>query len=96
VGSDYPGIYIEQDRGHLISLHNAKATKNPLVEKIYSFILEYFEFSIQKTHESPENRKNVLPLNREIVEALESRDVERTIAIIKESIVDWIKRTETH
>jgi len=79
-----------------IAFHRAmaKATLNPLVERIYNFILEYFEFSIQKTYSSRENRVNVLRLHREIIEALESHNLERTVAAIKESITDWINRTE--
>lgn len=69
----------------------ARATQNELVEKIYRFVLQYFEPTIGKTHARPENRASVLALHQDILEALEARDEERTARAVRASITGWIE-----
>jgi len=80
-----------------LAFHRAmgRATKNELVEKIYSFVLQYFMPTIGSTHALPENRDSVLSLHREILESLEARDEGRTNSAIRASIDSWMRRAGT-
>ena len=65
------------------------ATKNRLVEKIYKFILEFFYPSIQKAKIKEADSFIALKLHKNILDSLMSKDLERSIAAVKESIDHW-------
>lgn len=65
------------------------ATQNRLVEKIYKFILEFFYPSIQKAKIKEADSFIALKLHKNILDSLMSKDLERSIAAVKESIDHW-------
>jgi len=69
-----------------------KATKNHLVEKIYNFVIDFFTPSIRLTHEKQERGQYALAYHKKIYEALKDRDVDRAIAAVEGSIMEWKKR----
>ncbi len=79
---------------HDLAFHKAlgHVTKNKLVERIYNFVLEFFAYSIEQTHQN-ENENEVsmlaLSLHRGILEALTERDLEKATQAVQESIDSW-------
>ncbi|WHH58152.1 FadR/GntR family transcriptional regulator [Petroclostridium sp. X23] len=66
-----------------------KATKNKLVEKIYTFIMDFFMPSIEITHEAQKTGLSALHTHKKILDALMERDLEKAIDSIFESIKVW-------
>lgn len=65
------------------------ATGNPLVQKIYGFVMEMFLPSLETSVARGDHGKFSVALHKRIIDALESRDLEKTIAEVKLSIQQW-------
>ena len=86
-GNRDPQVLTQCDLNFHIAL--GRATKNKLLEKIYNFVLEYFTPSIERTHVNEQSGLNALRLHKNILEALITRDFDKAIAAINESIQEW-------
>jgi len=64
-----------------------RATRNPPIEKIYNFVLEFFADSIKETHSKEKNY--ALDLHKNILTAIKERDEKKAKAAIQESIIQW-------
>ncbi len=67
----------------------ARATKNNLIEKIYSFTLDLFAPSIEDTHRDEQSGLNTLRLHKKILEGLVARDQKGAEQAVKEAIDTW-------
>lgn len=67
----------------------AKATNNPLIIKIYGFILELFLPSLETSVARGEKGKFSVELHSKIMEGIENRDLEQTTTAVKRSIKQW-------
>lgn len=76
---------------HDLRFHTAlgSASRNILVEKLYSFILELFVPYIEKTYDDERNGENALRLHEQIISALHRRDAEAAIHATRQSIEEW-------
>ena len=64
-----------------------RATRNPPIEKIYTFILEFFADSIKKVHSNENNY--ALELHENILNAIKERDKKKAEEAIQKSIIQW-------
>ena len=87
-GNRDPQVLTQCDLNFHMAL--GRATKNKLLEKIYNFVLEYFAPSIEKTHFKEQSGLNALRLHKNILDALITRDFDKAIAAINESLQDWV------
>lgn len=67
----------------------AHSTNNPLIQKIYNFVMEIFLPSLETSVIRGEHGKLSIQLHQNILEGLEKRDLEKTIAAVKLSIEQW-------
>lgn len=74
-----------------LDFHRAlgKATRNRLVEKIYDFVMDFFEPFIKATHENQRGGRKALAHHQSIYAALEKRDVYEAIEAVEGSIIAW-------
>jgi GntR family transcriptional regulator, transcriptional repressor for pyruvate dehydrogenase complex len=79
-----------------LKFHDAlgRATKNILVEKIYSFVMELFSPYIEKTYESEKNGIHAFKLHEDIINSLKSRDINKAMEATEKSIEEWRRRFE--
>jgi GntR family transcriptional regulator, transcriptional repressor for pyruvate dehydrogenase complex len=86
-GKTDPKVLAQYD----IDFHAAlgRATKNILVEKIYSFVLDLFNPSVQKTHENQETGLDALNVHKNIIESIVKRDYAEGYKAVEHSIVVW-------
>lgn len=84
---DLPGTLAKLD----IAFHEAlgRATKNILIEKIYSFVMGFFEPSIQLTHKKQKKGLQALQLHKNIHRALVEKNIEKAIEAVELSIEAW-------
>lgn len=74
-----------------INFHIAlgKATKNVLVEKIYSFILDLFKDSIEATHKNQDHAREAITIHENIYNSLIEKDPGKALQAIKKAVVAW-------
>lgn len=65
-----------------------KATHNILVERVYNFIMDFMEPSINTTHRSQKGEV-VYRIHSDIVDTIESRNTERIKTVIGNSVDTW-------
>jgi len=76
-----------------LNFHNAlgNATKNKLVEKIYSFTIDFFAPSIEKTHENQSNGIIALDTHKNILNAIIERNENKAVSAVEDSVIAWKK-----
>lgn len=67
----------------------AEATGNALVKDVYGLVMEFYKTSIRNTYVKESTGRNALKIHRNILEALQRRDVELARERVKESILEW-------
>lgn len=67
----------------------AEATGNILVKDIYGLVMEFYRSSIRTTYVKERTGRNALKIHRNILEALQLRDVELARERVRESILEW-------
>ncbi len=67
----------------------ASATNNPLIQKIYGFILDLFLPSLELSIARGQKGKFSVDLHSKIMEGIENRDIDQTTAAVKLSIEQW-------
>ncbi|MFC1762513.1 FadR/GntR family transcriptional regulator [Planctomycetota bacterium] len=86
---DIPTL-VEKDIAFHLAL--GKATNNPLLANIYSFILDFLKPSIETTlHNEQTPGKNALSAHKRILRALRSGDLDQSIEAIKASQRTWFR-----
>lgn len=85
-----PEIRAEWGRADL-AFHQAlgAATHNPLMVKLYAFIMRFFESTIENTYAVPQNGQQAVPLHENILLAIEKKDQTAAAAAAVESIKAW-------
>lgn len=71
------------------------AAQNRLVDKIYSFVMDFFAPSIRMTHENERGGRRALFHHKRIYEALKKRDVDEAVEAVEESIIAWKELSHT-
>jgi len=66
-----------------------EATNNPLVQKIYGFVMELFLPSLETSVIKGNHGRFSVQLHENILQGLESRDLDKTIDAVKLSIEQW-------
>jgi DNA-binding FadR family transcriptional regulator len=74
-----------------VAFHRAlgRATKNRMVERIYSFVMDFFTPSIETTHRRQQQGVLARQQHRRIFDALRGRDLHSAIEAVDESILSW-------
>lgn len=67
----------------------ANATHNDLMEKIYKFIINFMKASIKSTHKRQKG-EIAFDIHKEIVEIVESKEMERIHDVIEKSVKSWV------
>jgi len=67
----------------------AESTNNPLIQKIYGFVLELFLPSLETSVSKGERGKFSVELHSKIMEGIENRDLNQTVDAVKLSIEQW-------
>lgn len=67
----------------------AEATGNGLVKDVYGLVMEFYRTSIRTTYVKERTGRNALKIHRNILEALQLRDVELARQRVRESILEW-------
>ncbi len=67
----------------------AEATENPLIQKIYGFVLELFLPSLETSVSKGEKGKFSVELHSNIMKGIENRDLKQTKEAVKLSIEQW-------
>lgn len=67
----------------------ARATKNPLIERVYSFVMEFFTPYILKSISIENAAAKSLELHLAIVRAVEARDSQAAIRAAQDSLAVW-------
>jgi GntR family transcriptional regulator, transcriptional repressor for pyruvate dehydrogenase complex len=77
-----------------IRFHHAmgRATQNPLVEKIYNFVLDFFYPNIEEVARRDDFGPRTLRLHKAILSALQKRNVERAVRAIEDNLTSWRQR----
>jgi DNA-binding FadR family transcriptional regulator len=86
-GENKPERLAEAD----VAFHRAlgRATGNRMVERIYSFVMDFFAPSIETTHRKQRKGTLAREQHRRIFNALRDRDLGRAVEAVDESIVSW-------
>ncbi|WP_321992282.1 FCD domain-containing protein [Marispirochaeta aestuarii] len=86
--SDYDGLDLAR---YDLEFHAAmgRATGNRLIERTYSFILDFFAPSIEHTHENQQKGLQALDVHRKILDALSEKRIDKALAAIDNSMVVW-------
>lgn len=86
-GENQPERLAEAD----VAFHRAlgRATGNRMVERIYSFVMDFFAPSIETTHRKQRKGTLAREQHRNIFNALRDRDLGRAVEAVDESIVSW-------
>ena len=85
-GSETKGLIAYELKFHEALGH---ATKNVLVEKIYSFVMELFAPYIEKTYDYEKNGTNAILLHEGIVKSIKARDIIKAVEATQKSIEEW-------
>ncbi|MEA5083338.1 MAG: GntR family transcriptional regulator [Lachnospiraceae bacterium] len=87
VNSDCPSSVIAQND---IDFHKilSKASHNMMLEKVYNFILEFFELSIKATHKT-QHGKIAYEVHKQLVDAIETRDLNEAKKAVYSSVITW-------
>ncbi|MFW6180447.1 MAG: FadR/GntR family transcriptional regulator [Spirochaetota bacterium] len=74
-----------------VAFHKAlgRATRNRMVERIYSFVMDFFAPSIETTHRKQRKGTLAREQHRRIFNALRDRDLARAVKAVDESILSW-------
>lgn len=65
------------------------ATDNPLIRKIYGFVMEMFLPSLETSVSRGDHGKFSVQLHENILKELEKRDIDKTVSAVKLSIEQW-------
>jgi DNA-binding FadR family transcriptional regulator len=86
-GEDRPERLTEID----VAFHRAlgRATKNRMVERIYSFVMDFFAPSIETTHRKQQQGVLARRQHRAIFDALRRGDLQQAVDAVEESIFSW-------
>ena len=71
------------------------AAQNRLVDKIYSFVMDFFAPSIRITHENERGGRRALFHHQRIYTALKKRNVDEAVEAVEESILAWKELSHT-
>ena len=71
------------------------AAQNRLVDKIYSFVMDFFAPSIRMTHENERGGRRALFHHQRIYAALKKRNVDEAVEAVEESIIAWKELSHT-
>ena len=71
------------------------AAQNRLVDKIYSFVMDFFAPSIRMTHENERGGRKALFHHQRIYAALKKRNVDEAVEAVEESILAWKELSHT-
>lgn len=85
-GSPSPKELLEND----LEFHRrlGSATLNPLVERVYNFILDFMKPSIHATHKNQKG-EYIHDIHKDVIELIESKDDSRIKDVIKTSVDTW-------
>ena len=74
-----------------VAFHHAlgRATKNRLIERTYSFILDFFSPSIEHTYENQEKGLGALSAHKDILAALIEKKIDKAEKAIEDSVIMW-------
>jgi GntR family transcriptional regulator, transcriptional repressor for pyruvate dehydrogenase complex len=86
-GERDPHILTQCDLNFHIAL--GRATRNPLLEQIYTFVLEYFAPSIEKTHENETSGMIAFQTHQQILDALKAQNLQQATQAIEDSLQVW-------
>lgn len=86
-GERDPHVLTQCDLDFHIALGHA--THNPLLEQIYTFVLEYFTPSIEKTHENETTGMIAFKTHQQILTALKARDLQQAFKAVEDSLQVW-------
>ena len=80
-----------------LAFHSAMgdAAQNRLVQKIYSFVMDFFKPSIRITHEKERGGRKALFHHQMIFTALKDRDEAGAVEAVEASIVAWKNLSHT-
>jgi len=89
-GVSDPSVLAHSD----INFHRAmgRATKNPLVEKVYSFVLEFFYPYIERVASKPNFGRNTLRNHSALLNGFIKRDVESVLRALDAHSLTWRER----
>ncbi len=71
------------------------AAQNRLVDKIYSFVMDFFAPSIRMTHENERGGRKALFHHQRIYAALKKRNVDEAVEAVEGSILAWKELSHT-
>jgi GntR family transcriptional regulator, transcriptional repressor for pyruvate dehydrogenase complex len=85
---DYDGLDLAK---YDLEFHAAmgRATGNRLIERTYSFILDFFAPSIEHTHENQKKGLQALDVHKRILDALTEKRIDKAVDAIDNSMVVW-------
>ena len=88
----------ESDKDKLVEadirFHNAlsQATRNTYVSRLYTYIMNFFQYYIAKTYENDNNIQSAYTFHSAIFQAVRDRDAARAVEITRQSIEDWAEK----
>jgi GntR family transcriptional repressor for pyruvate dehydrogenase complex len=88
----------ESDKDKLVEadirFHNAlsRATRNTYVSRLYTYIMNFFQFYIAKTYENENNIQSACAFHSAIYQAVRDRDPARAVEATRQSIEDWAEK----